>query len=152
MDTILVYVYNLYKKVKQWYYEKCSVQCFMIAEDGEQIPIFTNTDKRIIGFLTEYNKNNEIQYKFNNNFKLCDFDIPEYKILSIAFNSNQTQHSLDPKEFSIVGNILFTPLFNTWLCRKLNIHSITNVCIIDDNANIQNIQTIEFGKYKYIKT
>jgi hypothetical protein len=122
----------------------------MIAEDGEQLPIFKYTDKPILGFLTVYNKNNEFKYKFSPNFNIESFDIPNYKILSIAFTSNIKEHSLNPTEFTIVGNKLFNPIFNTWLCRKLKIQSISNMYIIDDNVNIKNIKTIEFEKNKYI--
>lgn len=150
MDTFLIYAYSFYKKVSQWYYSKNTVEHYMITEKGEQIRIFTPTTKRVIGFVTIYCKNNEVQYKFSRNFNIDSLDIPTYKLLSIVFNSSTTQHSLDPKEFGVVGNILFNPLFNTWLCHKLNIQSVTDPCIIDENANINYIKTLEFEKNKYI--
>jgi hypothetical protein len=150
MDTFLIYGYALYKKISQWYYFKHTVERYMITEEGEQIPIFTPTSKRVIGFVTVYYNNNEVQYKFSSNFNVDSLYIPTYKLLSIAFNSNTNQHSLDPKEFGVVGNILFNPLFNAWLCRKLNIQTISDTCIIDENANINFIHTLEFEKNKYI--
>jgi hypothetical protein len=150
MDSFLIYAYELYKKISQWYYSKNTITYYMITEDGEQVRVFTPTSKPVIGFLTVRNKNCEVQYKFSRNFKLEEFDQPTYKLLSIGFNYRQCQYSLDPKEFAIVGNTLFNPLFNTWLKHKFNIQSITEMCIIDDNANLKYINTLEFEKNKYI--
>ena len=150
MDSFLLYAYTIYKKVSQWYNYKTTFEYYMITEDGEQVRIFTNTPKRVIGFVTIYNKNNNLQYQFSNNFNIGSFEIPNYKLLSIAFNGNNRQYSLDPKEFGIVGNTLFNPLFNVWLCYKLKIQSVTEMCIIDEDANIKYINTLEFEKDKYI--
>ncbi len=150
MDSFLIYAYALYKKISQWYYSKNTVTYYMITEDGEQVRVFKPTSKPVIGFLTVYNKNYEVQYKFSRNFKIEEFDQPIYKLLSIGFNHQQTQYSLDPKEFLIVGNTLFNPLFNAWLKRRFKIQSITEMCIIDDDANLKYINTIEFEKNKYI--
>ena len=146
MDTLLVYGYNLYKTIKNWYYKMDTISYFMVAEDGEQLPIFTNTYKVILGFVTVYNKNNEFQYKFSSNFNINPIDIPTNKLLYISFTGDEINYNLNPKEFSIVGNTLFSPLFNVWLCHKLNISTIDNKCIIDDNANVHCIKTIHFDK------
>jgi hypothetical protein len=150
MDTFLIYGYALYKKISQWYYSKHTVDRYMVTEEGEQIRIFTPTSKRILGFVTVYCNNTEIYYKFSPNFNVDFVDFPTYKLLSIAFNGDTKQHSLDPKEFGVVGNILFNPLLNAWLCRKLNIKTISDTCILDENANMNCIHTLEFQKNKYI--
>ena len=150
MDMFLIYAYELFKTITQWYYSKNTVTYYMITEDGEQVRVFKPTSKPVIGFLTVYHKNREVQYKFSQNFKIEEFDPTAYKLLSIGFNHQQTQYSLEPKEFSIVGNILFNPLFNAWLKCKFKIQTVTDMCIIDENANLKYINTLEFEKNKYI--
>lgn len=150
---IFVTFYNLYQSVKTWYYTIDTVEYYMIAEDGEQLPLYQPAYKPIWGFLTVYNKNYEYKYKFTRHFNISDPIQPNYKWFGLRVTVCEKQYNLEVNEYMVVPNILFTDPVKLWICNKLGIQPTTKmiISIINEDVHLVNIDSVELYKNNYIK-
>jgi hypothetical protein len=153
MERILVWGYNLYQKVKKWYYTKESVTYYMITEKGKKIPIFQDCHEPIWGFLTEYNNNYDYKYKFTPNFVIDELSVPTYKWMGLQIKVHNKYYMLNVNEFLVVPSILFTNPMKLWLCHKLQVEPTTEMIItlVDENVNVSTVQSMELYKDKYFE-
>jgi hypothetical protein len=154
MEKIIVWAYNLYKTVKQWYYKADTVSYYMITKEGEKLPLFYPCTESVSGFLTVYNKNGNYKYKFTNNFIIEDLQIPSYTWIGLQVRMHNKSHILKVHDYLVSPNILFTYSMKLWLCHKLKVEPTTDmdICLIDENVNIRTIKnTIKLYKNNYIE-
>jgi hypothetical protein len=154
MEKSIVWAYNLYQSVKQWYYKEDAIYYYMITNTGESLPLFYPCSDPIYGFLTVYNKNGNYKYKFTPNFIIEDLQLPSYTWIGLQVNVHNKSYILNAQEFLVVPNILFTDTMKLWLCHKLKVEPTTemDICLIDENVNIQTIKNpLNVYKNNYIE-
>ena len=153
MEKCILGMYTIYNEIKSWYYTADEINYYMLAEDGEQLPLYEIPCKPIWGFLTVHNKNFEYKYKFTSHFVIEDIEIPDYKWYGLQITIYEKQYNLEIDEFLVVNTILFTDMFKLWICRKLGVVPTTDVfiSIIDENINVIPTNSLVLHKNNYIR-
>ena len=146
-------MYTLYNQFKSWYYTIDEINYYLLATNGEQLPLYKIPYKPIWGFLTVHNKNYEYKYKFTSHFIIEDIEIPDYKWYGLQIIIYGKQYNLEVDEFLVVNTILFTNVFKLWICRKLGVVPTTDVLIsiIDENVNVIHKNSLLLNKDNYIR-
>lgn len=153
MESFILWAYNLFQKVKKWYYTKKSISYYMITKQGKQIPIFHDWDEPIWGFLTVYNTNYNYKYKFTPNYDMNILTVPTYKWMGLEVKVHNKYYMLDVNEYLVNPNFLFTNPMKLWLCHKLRVEPTTDmdITIVDENVNVLKINhSIKLYKNNYL--
>lgn len=127
---MIIYFYRLYLFFYNLYisFFKESITYYKISAEGDQLSI--NSTVNSIYTLIVYKTKKNTKYRFTDSLNVSELQIPSYTLLGMSVYINFKSYIICPSDFLIVNNILFTPVFNLWLCKHyLKIFPTNNVSI-----------------------
>ena len=142
MDFI-VWAYKHFLTFKKWYYTQSSVTYHMITVLGDQVPLYTNTLIPIYGFLAVHNHNGAIRYQFTPNYTVNPYQESVKHWIGLQVVIYDKQYNLNPDEYLVNSNKLFTDTFKYWLCKKLKVKPTKDmqVTVISNDLDIHHVET-----------
>jgi len=115
---------------------------FSIADDGTQMPLTHEIPKTL---LVIYYTPTTTKYRMLTPEGETDieelrsaystYEEPTYSFLGLSVSVDELEHEIPASEFMVVGSVLFSPIFNLWLCKNyLHVPPSSNVVVtfIDD--------------------
>jgi hypothetical protein len=140
MDFI-VWAYKHYLTFKKWYSTHLSVTRYMITVLGDQVPLYTKTAIPIYGFLAVHNHNGAIRYQFTPNYTVNPYQESVKHWIGLQVVIHGKQYTLNPDEYLVSSNKLFTNTFKYWLCKQLNVKPTEDmqVTVISNDLDIQQL-------------
>lgn len=140
MDFI-VWAYKHYLTFKKWYSTHSSVTRCMITVLGDQVPLYTKTAIPIYGFLAVHNHNGSIRYQFTPNYTTNAYQESVKHWIGLQVVIHGIQYTLNPDEYLVVSNQLFTSTFKYWLCKQLKAKPTEEiqVTVISNDFTLQQI-------------
>jgi hypothetical protein len=140
MDFI-VWAYKHYLNFKKWYNTQSSITYYMITVLGDQIPLYTNLSIPISCFLAIHNHNGEIRYQFTPNYTTNAYEESVKHWIGLQVVIHGKKYGLNPDEYLVVSNQLFTSTFKYWLCKQLKAKPTEEiqVTVISNDFTLQQI-------------
>ena len=140
MDFI-VWAYKHYLSFKKWYFTHSSITYYMITVLGDQIPLYTNSSIPISCFLAVHNHNGTIRYQFTQNYTINPYQESIKHWIGLQVMIHGKNYVLNPDEYLVTSNKLFTNTFKYWLCKKLNVKPTEDmqVTVINNDLDLQQI-------------
>jgi hypothetical protein len=149
---LLYYIYSFFAKAA-WFCRRNVEQYFLVAPDGKQYPLsdynLTLYDHLLVVYYTPVGTRYRFQplhksigYCTATNIKSAykSFQEPKkYKLYAVNATIHERVHTINAIEFNVLGNEIFTPVFNLWLCYNyLHIAPslYVEVSYIDDSTSI----------------
>jgi hypothetical protein len=113
----------------------------MITVLGDQVPLYTKTAIPIYGFLAVHNHNGSIRYQFTPNYTTNAYQESVKHWIGLQVVIHGKNYVLNPDEYLVVSNQLFTSTFKYWLCKQLKVKPTEDmqVTIISNDFTLQQI-------------
>jgi hypothetical protein len=114
---------------------------FSIADDGTQTPLtddipktlmviyYTPTRTKYRMLTPEETDIEELKSAYST------YEEPTYSFLGLSVSIDDVEYEIPSDEFMVVGSLLFSPIFNLWLCKNyLHVTPSSNIVVtfIDD--------------------
>lgn len=149
---LLYYIYSFFANAA-WFCRRNVEQYFLVGPDGKQYVLSDYNLTLYDHLLVVYYTPAGTRYRFQplhksigcytaTNIKSAykSFQEPKkYKLYAVNATIHERVHTINAIEFNIVGNEIFTPVFNLWLCYNYlhiapSVH--VEVSYIDDSTSI----------------
>ena len=99
---------------------------YAVKPDGRQCPLFFWLNRLApddLLLVVRYT-NGRKQLKFSED---AEWVVPHHKIMGLNVTLGNKDVILDPDCFMLVGNVLFSPVFNLWLSRQYGVAPTTSI-------------------------
>ena len=148
---IFYYIYTMFTHLG-WLCRRNIESYHLIGPDGKQHPLTDNNLCKFEHLLVIYYTPAGTRYRFQHlqQKDVCTIDTikktyrtfhepKKYKLFAVNATVHEHVYTINAIEFNIIGNEIFTLIFNLWLCRNyLHIapSEFIDVCYIDENTMV----------------
>ena len=153
MDIFYRFIYYIYMFFVRavWLCRRYVESYHVVGPDGKQYPLTEKNLKLYPNLLVIYYTQAGTRYRFHNlnaapytvmsvrNTYKTFSEPKRNKLFAVNATINERVHTINAIEFNVVGNEIFTPMFNLWLCLNyLHVAASEHLDIsyIDNNTDI----------------